>query len=123
MNDRQKKATDIFLCTGDGKGALIEAGYSEKFAKRYESFFEKEEMQSYIKERISPVVVEADSPSDEIIEYLKKVMRGEEDTNPTQRMKAAEILCRHYGLNKENKDDASDEDIQRPVVIYEDIRE
>ncbi len=125
MNDRQKNAADIFIETGDGRQALKDAGYSDDYAKKYKSFFEKEDVQAYIREKISSAVKDEteNSPSVEIIEYLKRVMRGDEDTNPTQRMKAAEILCRHYGINKENKTEDDEEEIPRPVVICDDVRE
>ena len=126
MNDRQKNAADIFIETGDGRQALKDAGYSDDYAKKYKSFFEKEDVQAYIKEKIRPAVTDEetpDSPSEEIIDYLKRVMRGEEDTNSTQRMKAAEILCRHYGINKENKTEDDEEEIPRPVVICDDVIE
>ncbi len=126
MNERQIKAADIFIATADGRQALKDAGYSDDYAKKYKSFFEKEDVQAYIKEKIRPAVTdetEPDSPSEEIIDYLKRVMRGEEDTNSTQRMKAAEILCRHYGINKESKMDIDEEEIPRPIVICDDVRE
>ncbi len=126
MNNRQKKAADIFIVTGDGRQALKKAGYSDDYAKKYKAFFEKEDVQAYIKGKIRPIVTdeEENSPSEEIIEYLKRVMRGDEDTNPTQRMKAAEILCRHYGINKENKTENGEEaEMPRPVVICDDVRE
>ena len=126
MNERQKKAADIFINTGDGKQALKEAGYSDCYVKKYRTFFEKEDIQAYINDKITPDVSEdkeCEDPYEEIISYLKKVMRGEEDSNPTQRMKAAEILCRHYGINKENKSDAEETEIPFPIVIHDDVRE
>lgn len=120
MTEKQKRAADNFIETGDGIRALIKAGYSESYAKRFhKKFFEGSDTKKYITDKIKPVVVKNDTPSDEIIGYLTKVMRGEdEEMNSTQRMKAAELLWKYYSTNKECTKDI---DI-RPIVIYEDIK-
>ena len=44
------------------------------------------------------------------------VMRGEDDgANLTQRMKAAELLCKHYNSDSNNKND------NIPIIIKDNI--
>lgn len=136
MTDRQKKAADLFAEGSDGYTALVNAGYSEKYAKAYNSFFNKNEIREYIEQRI--MEKSCGNQSDEVIQYLFRVMRGEEKETElvkgknekgeavydavespmsgTLRMKAAELLCKRYGLYKEKP-----EGIGSSVVIREDM--
>ena len=136
MNDRQKKAADLFAEGSDGYTALINAGYSEKYAKTYALFFNKAEIREYIEQRI--MEKSCGNESDEVIRYLFRVMRGEEKETElvksknekgetvfeavespmsgTLRMKAAELLCKRYGLYKEKA-----EGNNSSVIIKEDI--
>ena len=110
LNNKQKMAADIYIETGDKALALKKAGYKQTS----EYIFNNDEMNKYI----NRVKEDKINPTNEIISYLTKVMRGEEaDATATQRIKAAEMLSKHYGLDKERKK----EETALPVVIYDDI--
>lgn len=114
LNDKQKSAVDYYIKYKNKYEALINAGYSEGYASKYDAFFEKEDIKEYIKsnEKSSP------DPTLEIIDYLTRVMQGAEaDASATQRIKAAEMLSKHYGLDKEK----TKENATVPVVIVDDI--
>ncbi len=137
MNIKQKKAADLFIESGDGYSALIGAGYSERYARAYDSFFGKTEIRDYIGKKL--MEKSCMNESDEVIQYLFRVMRGEEKETElvkgknekgeivydsvespmsgTLRMKAAELLCKRYGLYKEKTENTRD----TPVVIREDM--
>ena len=137
MNERQKKAADLFAEGSDGYNALINAGYSEKYAKTYKSFFNRKDIREYIEQRI--MEKSSSTESDEVIQYLFRVMRGEEketelvkgknekgevvydavenSMSGTLRMKAAELLCKRYGLYKEKSEPYSG----AAVIIKEDM--
>ncbi len=137
INKKQKKAAELFIETGDGYSALINAGYSEKFAATYKAFFDRKEIKEYIQQYITEE--DCGAKSDEVIRYLFRVMRGEEKETElvknknekgetvydavespmsgTLRMKAAELLCKRYGLYREK----AEANINIPVVIKEDI--
>ncbi len=137
MNIKQKKAADFFIEGGDGYSALINAGYSQRYAKAYKSFFNKSEIREYIQQSI--MEKNCGGESDEVIQYLFRVMRGEEKETElvkgknekgevvydaiespmsgTLRMKAAELLCKRYGLYKEKPESSQ----STAVVIREDI--
>lgn len=111
LNKKQKIAADIYIETGNRELALEKAGYNKKSAY----IFDNDKMQEYISKKKE----DKNNPTGEIISYLTKVMRGEEaDATATQRIKAAEMLSKHYGLDKEKQK----EDKTVPVVIYDDIK-
>lgn len=114
LNEKQKKAADYFMEIKDEKEALIRAGYGKDTVKKYKAFFEKPQIVEYINKKLN----EIPSPSDEIISYLTKVLRGEEtDATASQRIKAAEMLSKHYGLDKIKEPDKDN----KPIVIYDNI--
>ncbi|MDO4300363.1 MAG: terminase small subunit [Clostridia bacterium] len=118
MNTRQKAAADYYLETGDGYTALIKAGYSKGYAKNYITFFKKQSIQKYLSKILESEKTNKDTPLlNEIVDYLTGVMRGEDDSSSSQRMKAAELLYKLHGLNKENSAEANDS----PVVICDNI--
>lgn len=115
LNKKQKIAANYYIKTKNKYESLLKAGYSEKYANKCDLFFEKEKIKEYIRKEETS---QKPDPTNEIISYLTKVMRGEEtDATATQRIKAAEMLSKHYGLDKEKQK----EDKVIPVIIYDDI--
>lgn len=115
MTDKQEIAINTFIKTGDSFNSLLKAGYKESFAKKHcNSFFNKAEITEYIENTLEKKATGDSNVPAEIASYLTRVMRGEEDDSSiTQRMKAAELLCKHYADNQEVTD--------KPVIIRDDL--
>jgi phage terminase small subunit len=114
---KQKKFADLYIELGNATEAAIKAGYSEKTAKAmgYENL-----TKPYIKQYIDEIMVQKDKEAiasqDEILSYLTAVMRGnkreqtligigmgeqrvtEIDVGSKDRIKAAELLGKRYGM-------------------------
>lgn len=118
--------------------AAIAAGYSEKTAAQAASRLMKDpEVAAAIDERIKELHRENTAEADEVIEFLSSVMRGEEietvpiycrkgiqkftDGKPSARdkVRAAELLGKHYGLFAEKVDVGVDENSIGVVMMPE----
>ncbi len=120
MNKRQEMAINFFIETGDSLNSLINAGYSEKYAQSKENtYFNNPDIINYIDKKLNNNAQDTTPKKDiptEIASYLTMVMRGEDDgANLTQRMKAAELLCKHYNSDSNNKND------NIPIIIKDNI--
>lgn len=122
MNSRQETAIKLFIETGDSFNSLINAGYSKKYAQnKKDTYFNNPDIIDYINKKINNNNIQSNSLEQkdiptEIASYLTMVMRGEDDgSNLTQRMKAAELLCKHYNNDtKDTKDNV-------PIIIKDNI--
>lgn len=118
--------------------AAIAAGYSEKGAAQAASRLMKDpEVAAAIEERIKELHRENTAEADEVIEFLTSVMRGEEvetvpiycrkgiqkftDGKPSARdkVRAAELLGKHYGLFTDKIDVGVDEESMGVVIMPE----
>ena len=112
LTERQKRFCDYYIETGNASEAAKRAGYksknlnnigSENLAKPYIKKYIDDKMKKKDKKRIAD--------QDEILEFLTSVVRGEiteekvvdKDTkdfktSPKDRIKAAELLGKRYGL-------------------------
>ena len=121
LNIKQKKFADEYLICSNATEAAKKAGYSEKTAYSIgQRLLKKVEVKSYIDERLKIFESEKIAQADEVMKYLTKVLRGEEteetivvegqgdgiskarkiekEISPKDRLKAAELLGKRYGL-------------------------
>ena len=108
---KQKTFSDYYIQTGNGTEAAKLAGYSEKTAKVIAAEnLTKPNIRSYIEERLAPIEGRRIATGDDVLEYLTRVMNGEEkdsfglDTSISDRNKAAELLGKRLLLWKEQID-------------------
>lgn len=137
MNARQKRFCDEYLIDCNATQAAIRAGYSEKTAYAIgEQNLKKLELKTYIDEQLERIHNENTADAKEVIEYLTEVMRGkssssvlslcgdgyqnviEKPPDEKERLRAAELLGKRYGLFKDNVT----VDLE-PVVIVNDLTE
>ena len=124
LTEKQKRFIDYYIETANATESAKKAGYSEKTAKNIGAenltklnFFIQEKLQEKESKRIAS--------QEEVLEYLTKVMRGQEkdqfglDASLQDRTKCAELLGKRYGTFKEKIDVGG----KIPVVIQDDITE
>lgn len=105
MTEKQKAFCDYYIETGNATEAAIRAGYSNKTAKVIGSEnLTKPYLKQYIDERLAKIEDARIAKGEEVLQYLTKVMRGEEkdqfglDASLQDRTKAAELLGKRYRL-------------------------
>jgi len=117
LTERQKAFCDYYIETLNATEAARRAGYSEKTAKEIGcENLTKPNIQAYIQERMEQMDKKRIASAEEVLEYLTKVMRGEEKEKlleyneegeetivsvpPSirERTKAAELLGKRYAL-------------------------
>ncbi|MDB1956499.1 terminase small subunit [Clostridium tertium] len=105
MTEKQKAFCDYYIETGNATEAAIKAGYSKKTAKVIGSEnLTKPYLKQYIDERLAQIEDARIAKGEEVLQYLTKVMRGEEkdqfglDASLQDRTKAAELLGKRYRL-------------------------
>lgn len=132
MTDKQKRFCDEYLIDCNATQAAIRAGYSPKTAYSIgEENLKKPELKTYIDERLEQLHSEKTADTQEVMEYLTSVMRGEHteqvlrldgdgvqvvdsvQTPTRDKLKAAELIGKRYGMFK----DAVDLGGAVPVVI------
>lgn len=126
---KQQKFADIYIETGNATQSYIDAGYKATTRKVAESNAKKllrnYSVSLYVQKKMEQLQKETIASQDEVLEYLTKVMRGEEkdsfglDASLQDRTKCAELLGKRYGTFKEKVDVAGN----IPVVIQDDITE
>lgn len=123
MTDKQKRFCEEYLVDCNAKQAAIRAGYSARTAYSIgDENLKKPELRAYIKERMDAMEEEASASAKEVVEYLTSVMRGEEknrvlrsvgggeqevieiDVPAKDRIRAAELIGKRYGLFRDNVD-------------------
>lgn len=123
MNARQKKFCDEYLIDCNATQAAIRAGYSPKTAKSIgQENLTKPDLKAYIDEQLELLHNQKTADAQEVLEYLTAVMRGEHteqtlrligegvqkiadiDVSAKERIKAAELIGKRYGMFKENVD-------------------
>jgi len=138
MNAKQKRFCDEYLIDCNATQAAIRAGYSPKTAYSIgQENLKKPELKNYIDEQLERIHNEKTADAQEVLEYLTAVMRGEHteqvlkligegvqtvtdiDVAARERLKAAELIGKRYGMFKDNY---SIESIA-PVIIVNDLLE
>lgn len=121
-----KKFADEYIKLGNVYQSAINAGYSESYAKSDAyKLLEKPSVKAYIDKKLSELEAETIAESKEVLQYLTSVLRGETHdevyykteyggealgqvkVQNKDRLKAAELLMRRFGLN------ASDLEIEK----------
>lgn len=131
MTEKQKKFCDLYIKYGEATRAAKEAGYSSKTA--YSIGVEnlrKPELQSYIDARLQKLESARVADAEEVLRYLTSVVRGEytepipilcgkgnqrlvnKEVGAKDRIKAAELLAKRYGLLTENVNLTGDVGVQ-----------
>ena len=120
MTNRQKKFCDEYLVSGNATQAAIKAGYSVKTAKSIgQRLLTFVDLKAYIAEQLEQIHNEKTADAQEVLEYLTSIMRGEHkeetlrmvgegvqqidkiDVSAKERLKAAELLGKRFGLFKD----------------------
>lgn len=125
MSEKQKAFCDFYLESLNATDAARRAGYNEKSARSIGcENLTKPNIKEYIDLRLKEMEEQRVADSTEVLQYLTRVMRGEEkdafdmDASLTDRTKAAELLGKRYRLFV---DKAEVEMKGEPVVIVNDI--
>lgn len=139
---KQKAFADYYIELGNATEAAKKAGYSHKTAGVIgDENLKKPYIRSYIDERLKQIEDERIADASEVLKYLTSVLRGESQSeivvvegegmgestarrmkkapDEKERLKAAELLAKRYGILTEN---VNIKDVT-PVVIKDDITE
>lgn len=124
LTEKQKRFIDYYVETANATESAKRAGYSSKTAKNIGAE-NLTKLNYFIQERLQQLENNRIASQEEVLQYLTKVMRGEEkdqfglDASLQDRTKCAELLGRRYGTFKEKVEVAGN----IPVVITDDITE
>lgn len=142
MTAKQKRFCDEYLIDLNATQAAIRSGYSKKTAYSIGvENLKKPELKKYIDERMAEKESQLIADQDEVLKYLTSVMRGESNSeivvvegigegmsearamqkapDERERLKAAELLGKRYGLYTEKVEQQVDMDLNI-VVDYGD---
>ena len=142
MTGKQKRFAEEYLVDCNATQAAIRAGYSEKTAySQGERLLKNVEVKNWIDEQLAQMQGNTIADAKEVMEYLTSVLRGEsrgtelvidsvgdymseareveKAPSEKEKLKAAELLAKRYGLltDKVNLESAV------PVVIVDDVAE
>lgn len=105
LTPKQKAFADYYIELGNATEAYIKAGYNKKGARANSArLIAKDSIKAYIDEQLARIGDERIAKGEEVLQYLTKVMRGEEkdqfglDAALQDRTKAAELLGKRYRL-------------------------
>ena len=138
MTAKQKRFCDEYLIDLNATQAAIRAGYSKKTANRIGTEnLSKLVIKQYIDKRMAEKESELIADQDEVLKYLTSVLRGESESeivvvegvgdgcsearniqktpDEKERLKAAELLGKRYGLYTEKIE--TDIDMDLNIVI------
>jgi phage terminase small subunit len=124
LTEKQKRFIDYYVETANATESAKRAGYSSKTAKNIGAE-NLTKLNYFIQERLQQLKDNRIASQEEVLQYLTKVMRGEEkdqfglDASLQDRTKCAELLGKRYGTFKEKVDVTGN----IPVVIADDITE
>lgn len=124
LTEKQKRFIDYYVETANATESAKKAGYSSKTAKNIGAE-NLTKLNYFIQERLQQLEDNRIASQEEVLQYLTKVMRGEEkdqfglDASLQDRTKCAELLGKRYGTFKEKVDVTGN----IPVVIQDDITE
>lgn len=116
LKPKQKAFADHYIELGNAEQAAIKAGYSERYARgNAYKLIANNGIKKYIEERMQQKDNERIASQDEVLEFLTRVLRGEEveqvpistakeiqliEKTPSikDRTKAAELLGKRYAI-------------------------
>nr|DAW10409.1 MAG TPA: Terminase small subunit [Caudoviricetes sp.] len=122
LTEKQKRFIDYYIETANATESAKRAGYSSKTAKNIGAE-NLTKLNYFIQERLQQLENNRIASQEEVLQYLTKVMRGEEkdqfglDASLQDRTRCAELLGKRYGTFKEKVEVAGN----IPVVITDDI--
>lgn len=139
LTAKQQRFCDEYLIDLNATQAAIRAGYSKKTAYRTGADnLMKPQIKSYIDARMAEKESELIADQDEVLKYLTSVMRGgslssvlardevgadqviEKPPDEKERLKAAELLGKRYGLYTDKVDQVVDMDLNVTVDYGDD---
>ena len=109
LSEMQKRFIDFYIETANATKACEMAGYKGKNLNRLGSQ-NLSKLDKFIKVKLEEKENKRIASQDEVLEYLTKVMRGEEkdqfglDASLQDRTKCAELLGKRYGTFVEKKE-------------------
>lgn len=134
MTAKQKLFCDEYLIDLNATQAAIRAGYSERTARAIGTEnLAKPVIKEYIEQRMSEKEDALIADQNEVLKYLTSVLRGESQSSvlarneagadiikekkpdESQRLRAAELLGKRYGLYTEKVDQAVDMELNITV--------
>lgn len=134
MTVKQMRFCDEYLIDLNATQAAIRAGYSEKYANTNASkLLQITTIKDFIAQRMAEKESKLIADQDEVLKYLTAVMRGkseasvlardedgadrviEKHPDEKERLKAAELLGKRYGLYKETIEQAVDMELNITV--------
>ena len=118
---KQKRFADEYIISGNATQAAIKAGYSKKTANRTAAEnLSKPVIKAYVDEQLAKLASQKIAQQEEILQYLTSVLRGESSAevivvegkgegvsracrvekapDEKERLKAAELLGKRYGM-------------------------
>lgn len=117
VKEKQKRFCEEYLVDCNATQAAIRAGYSEKTARAIgQRLLTNVDIKKYIDQQLQKLKNEKIADAQEVLEYLTSVMRGEQkeqvalltgegvqklvqkDISAKDRIKAAELIGKRYGL-------------------------
>lgn len=109
LTEKQKRFIDYYIQTGNASEACKLAGYK---GNNYNTIGAQNlaKLSKFIKVRLEEKDKERIASQDEVLEYLTRVMRGQEkdqfdlDASLQDRTKAAELLGKRYGTFVDKKE-------------------
>lgn len=109
LTEKQKRFIDYYIETANATEASEKAGYTGKNLNRIGSQ-NLSKLDKFIKIKLEEKESKRIASQDEVLQYLTKVMRGEEkdqfglDASLQDRTKCAELLGKRYGTFVEKKE-------------------
>lgn len=139
MTEKQKRFCDEYLIDLNATQAAIRAGYSKaRASEQAYQLLQKTTVQKYLSERMSEKESELIASQDEVLKYLTSVMRGksmssvlclagdgiqeaiEKHPDEKERLKAAELLGKRYGLYTDKVDVDADMELNISIDYGDD---
>lgn len=137
LTERQRRFCEEYLIDGNASQAAIRAGYSKRNSTVVSTTLMKNpQVQAHLKKLLDELHSAKVADAQEVLEYLTSIMRGEQreqtlqligdgmqditaiDVSAKDRLKAAVLLGKRYGIFKENVGVTMD-----AVVIVDDLKE
>lgn len=139
MTEKQKRFCDEYLISLNATQAAIKAGYSEKYAHTNTTkLLNNTTIKEYIENRMAEKESELIADQNEVLKYLTSVLRGETQSevvvvenigdymsqarnvqkapDEKERLKAAELLGKRYGLYTDKIDADIDTDLNITIT-------
>lgn len=143
MTKKQQRFCDEYLISLNATQAAIKAGYSKKNANNIASEnLAKPNIKAYIEQRMAEKEKELIADQDEVLKYLTSVIRGQSRSSVVvvenigdfmsearevkkapdekERLKAAELLGKRYGIYTDKVDQTVDMDLNITVDYGDD---